>query len=363
MAFNGIAAVNIDGGTLCSLLSIPIPNGNDDRARLPPLSTSKRNEISRALLIDQLSLIIIDEISNVNATMMHAISKRLQQLTENHDEPFGGLGVLCFGDFSQLPPVKSTSITHTLMMTSELDQKTRVTRTQAATNSLPSSNRTSFVQTHQSNNNNRKRNLTDIRKETNNKRKAKTLAAHGKYRSTSAPRQGADIFATFTRIHLNEQHRTKDKKHLNFLKSMSEGKQITTDDIKQYKKFDHSDATNDSEWKFAPVRVANNRERIDIVHHKTLLFAQHHHTYAFRWQTDVARWQNKPTLPNERDDLQNRDPSFWQHFVPGASGFLTTNLNTNLGLANGTPIILHSLTFASDEQLQHVRSQIRSLTL
>ena len=128
MAFNGIAAVNIDGGTLCSLLSIPIPNGKDDHAPLPPLSTTKRNEISRTLLIDQLSLIIIDEISNVNAATMHAISKRFQQLTDNHDTPFGGFAVLCFGDFSQLPPVKSTSITHTLMMVSDLDQRQPIPR-------------------------------------------------------------------------------------------------------------------------------------------------------------------------------------------------------------------------------------------
>ena len=153
----------------------------------------------------------------------------------------------------------------------------------------------------------------------------------------------------------------KTKKHLSFLKSMSEGHQITASDIQNYKRFDHSDATADAEWKFAPVLVASNRERIDIVHHKTLLFAHHHSTCVFRWQTDVARWQNKPALTNEQHDLQDRDPSFWQQFVAGASGFLTTNLNTNLGLANGTPIVLHSLTFATDEQLQHVRSQIRSL--
>jgi Helicase len=36
---------------------------------------------------------------------------------------------------------------------------------------------------------------------------------------------------------------------------------------------------------------------------------------------------------------------FWDYFVPGAPAFITENLNTTLGLANGTSILCHSLSF------------------
>ena len=38
----------------------------------------------------------------------------------------------------------------------------------------------------------------------------------------------------------------------------------------------------------------------------------------------------------------------WQYFVPGSEAFLTKNINPALGLANGTPVVCHSLVL-SDE--------------
>ena len=354
MAYNGIAAVNIDGGTLCSMLSIPVKKDGD--SKIPPLSATRCALISKALQIDKLSLVIIDEISNVNASMLHAISTRLQELTGNRSKPFGGLSILCFGDFSQLPPVKSTSITHTLMMVSSLDQQSDETQ-----RSQKRTSHSSSTISPRSKNKSNKRTFAQIRDEGHQIKKQKTLNKHGKYRSTSSARLGADLFAGFTRIHLAEQHRAQDEQHLQLLQSMSKGKEIPLSMIRNYKTITDTDVTEDSSWAFAPVLVANNRERIDIVHHKTTLFAQKNSSHAFRWRTDVVRWQGKPVLSQEQIHIQDKDPCFWQKFVPGADAFLTTNLNTNLGLANGTPIKLHSLTFTTREQLMAVRSQIRSL--
>ena len=186
------------------------------------------------------------------------------------------------------------------------------------------------------------------------------------------------MFSHFTRIHLTEQQRAQDMRHLKLLKSMSTGTQLTLSDLDPYLPLSRSDVSNPQHpsldnspsltdgqpqpppWEFAPILVASNKEGIDIVARKTLLFAAHNNTFAFRWKADVRRWQGCPSLPQEQLDVQNSDPCFWQYFVAGADAFLTNNLNTNLGLANGTPVKLHSLTFSSQDQLDAVLSDIAS---
>ena len=88
--------------------------------------------------------------------------------------------------------------------------------------------------------------------------------------------------------------------------------------------------------------------------HKAKLFAADHGSYVFRWRTKHDKWRNKPILPEEQCQVLENDPCFWQLFVPGADVFLTQNLNTDLGLANGTPVQLHSMTFSSQHQVDLV---------
>ena len=117
MAYNGIASVNIDGRTLCSALSIPT------RKAFHPLSSSVLIRIRKELQIETLSLIIIDEISNIDAKTMTAIDKRLRQITGKTDLRFGGIGIVFFGDFSQLPPVQSLSLPYSAMQLNILIQQ------------------------------------------------------------------------------------------------------------------------------------------------------------------------------------------------------------------------------------------------
>ena len=51
-----------------------------------------------------MKLVIIDEVSMVKADMLMQLDIRLQELTEKVGVPFGGIGVLVFGDLMQLPP-------------------------------------------------------------------------------------------------------------------------------------------------------------------------------------------------------------------------------------------------------------------
>ena len=60
--------------------------------------------------IGDLVLIILDEVSTVSAAMLATLDERLKRATGDWDTPYGGICVLLVGDFSQLPPVKATSI-------------------------------------------------------------------------------------------------------------------------------------------------------------------------------------------------------------------------------------------------------------
>ncbi|XP_041467172.1 uncharacterized protein LOC121417516 [Lytechinus variegatus] len=100
MAPTGVAAYNINGHTIHSILSIPI------RAQMPyqPLSDEKISALRNKLT--QLQIVIIDEVSMVDQKLMYYIHSRLRQIKQSRDEtPFGGVSIICVGDMYQLPPV------------------------------------------------------------------------------------------------------------------------------------------------------------------------------------------------------------------------------------------------------------------
>ena len=65
-------------------------------------------------------LLVIDEISTVGAAQFEIVSRRLDQVRKvlwrekfntvppDDEDGFGGIGVVCMGDFAQLPPVLAT---------------------------------------------------------------------------------------------------------------------------------------------------------------------------------------------------------------------------------------------------------------
>ena len=95
-AFCGTAAANVDGQTLHSSFGF---NFSNDHNSLPDKSRDKRRAI-----LKYLKLVIIDEVSMVKADMLMQLDLRLQEIKEQVGVPFGGVGVLVFGDLMQLPP-------------------------------------------------------------------------------------------------------------------------------------------------------------------------------------------------------------------------------------------------------------------
>ena len=97
MAHTGCAAVNIDGYTLCSALSMGFA------CKLEAM-TDKNRDMKRALY-QNLKIVIIDEISMVSKAQNELLSFRLGEITNKRHLPYGGMAVIFFGDLCQLRPV------------------------------------------------------------------------------------------------------------------------------------------------------------------------------------------------------------------------------------------------------------------
>lgn len=96
----GIAALNINGKTLHSLCKLP-PAWivKDDIQHFRP-------EVAR-----EAKLLIIDEISMVNANMLDGVCAFFRRNRKSND-PFGGLPVVLVGDLFQLPPIVNRETRH-----------------------------------------------------------------------------------------------------------------------------------------------------------------------------------------------------------------------------------------------------------
>ena len=95
LAPTGIAAFGINGITVHSALSLPVKSSFNP---LVPSTLSKFQQRWK-----DIKLLIIDEKSMIGRMMAGKMDSRLRQIITN--EVMGGIGVLLFGDFAQLPPV------------------------------------------------------------------------------------------------------------------------------------------------------------------------------------------------------------------------------------------------------------------
>jgi ATP-dependent exoDNAse (exonuclease V) alpha subunit len=111
----GIAAVNVGGQTLHSLLGLPtspyVPDVDAKGEYIPAgkqnpslISCWNKNKIS---LFKKIDLLIIDEISMVRSDVLDMVSDALCCF-RNTSIPFGGVQLLMVGDLFQLPPVVDT---------------------------------------------------------------------------------------------------------------------------------------------------------------------------------------------------------------------------------------------------------------
>ncbi len=104
-ASTGIAAVNIGGVTIHSWSGIGLGNLPLEKI-VENLNSAKFSRVRKK--IRRARALAIDEISMISADLFELLNKVFQAVRENQ-KPMGGIQILLFGDFLQLPPVNRGS--------------------------------------------------------------------------------------------------------------------------------------------------------------------------------------------------------------------------------------------------------------
>lgn len=99
VAPTAVAAINIGGDTIHSFFGLPPEHLDPDREYHP--------DQRRRLVLENLKLLIVDEVSMVLPNLVDVIDRTLKSVRRNNS-PFGNVPVLFVGDLFQLPPVVST---------------------------------------------------------------------------------------------------------------------------------------------------------------------------------------------------------------------------------------------------------------
>lgn len=118
LAPTGIAAFNVNGMTIHKLLQLPVEHNGT--AKYYPLSDAALNKIR--LILKDVDLIIIDKISMVSNINLLYIHLRLTEIFNTQNDPDGWFGkkhILLFGDLLQLPPVNEGPV-YTMVKKSSL---------------------------------------------------------------------------------------------------------------------------------------------------------------------------------------------------------------------------------------------------
>jgi hypothetical protein len=407
-SYNGMAAVNVDGGTICLTFSI---FDTSDAGKV--LDDDTVQKLQQLLDSDDLCCLIVDEISTIDAHIIALLSFHLQQIMDN-ELPFGGLPIVFSGDFSQLGPVKKTFLPKDMMAWASctyhektvVDQQEPLVQNNASppaaklsldqpllqqpsppvasppplgatspTSSIPNHVNISASSNSSSTSNRCKppkpttsvnfaRKFKSCRTNAKAKRQAqkqdkKKMDAQAKKCSPDTlTYHGCSLLAQFKSYKLEEQHRSSDALHNQFVHKLSSGKPIELKDVLHYKPLSTDDiASAPDEWKYAPILVSTNAERLCICRFKAQMWAKEHATYVFKWPVNTRRHINRPN-PQSFAAFKENNPFFWQYFVPGVPAYLNNNVNCNLGFVNGSPLTTHSLTFSEESHyndiLQHI---------
>ena len=110
---------------------------------------------------------------------------------------------------------------------------------------------------------------------------------------------GCHLLSKLENVHLIEQQRaSQDTAHNTFVQKLSKGTLIQIEDILAYQPLtvNNTKGNNADEWRFAPILVATNAERLQISRFKAKLWAQEHSTYVFKWKRLIGRQATKPPI-------------------------------------------------------------------
>jgi hypothetical protein len=317
-AFLGVAAVNIGGSSMCSLFDIPTERRNreggpDIKKVILPWSEEKKKKFISTYDIEKISCIVVDEISTVKPYMLAYLSARLIELLPESGKDFGGLAVILCGDFDQLPPVGSDNLAAATMKYEERQD-----------GSIARWDRSKYC--------------------------------------VNVHNEGLRLMQKASCFQLTQQHRSKDPAHTEILNKMRTTGKVDIEDLKKCELLKSEDVEGDGEFRFATTLVTGNEERHKINHLKAKEWVSHRNTCLVRWlrKVDYRKWKGKPSSKELIKQAMATNECFYELFVPGARAFLTQNINTSIGLANGTEIKYHSISFDDRDKAREYRRHMKS---
>ena len=329
-AYTGVAASHMGGQTTTTQFKLPVGKRNahtsddvDEEFLSNTFHVKDLKDLDKILdLVKKIDpkktcLIVIDEVSMITATMLAYIDARCRQATQR-DMRFGGIAMILCGDFSQSPPVNGVSLfSAAIRIAEKVHHGLKVVD-------------------------------------------GKDVDT-GPYKAGGAIAIGVSLFNQAKLIRLTIQERCKeDEEHTAFIRRMGEGLPVTDRDLKRFKKLSDKDFKEDpSAWQFAVILVTTNRERADFNHIQAINYAKTHGEVVIRWPVEIVSWKHKPSILFLKDAM--KETILYHYFVRTAPGFLTENINPSIGLANGTGIQDHSLTFA-DRDIQNELENTVSLS-
>ncbi len=289
-SYNGIAAVNIDGSTIPSMFRIIENNGNRSALHLDDDTLAQiRDEICSA----SMSMLIVDEVSTIDARIIAMLDMRLQQI-HNNCSSFGGVPVLFAGDFNQLGPVQKVFLPMDM-----INYALRLKKL-GRLNDPPIPSATTTTTDQRKQNAHADDRLFDALDRLHSARKRRRKSqkqedAANRFKPTSLTYRGCFLLSSFARFHLREQQRARGDSHSDFVRHLSEGKPIHLDKILEHPPLSAEDVkTNPKEWMFAPTLVTSNHERLEINRMKAWLWAKKHGTHVFKWRCRIGKQENRP---------------------------------------------------------------------
>ncbi len=219
----GMAAVNIDGSTIPSMFKIIENNGKTSALHLDDDTLARiRDDISSA----SMSMLIVDEVSTIDARMIAMLDLRLQQI-HNNCSSFGGVPVHLAGDFNQLGPVQKVFLPQDMIDCALCLKKL------GKLNDPPIPSDTTLETKHTRQNAHAEDRLFNALDKVHSaqKRPRRTQSqkqedAANRFKPTSLTHRGCFPFSSFARFHLKEQQRVQGDSHSHFVRHLSEGKPI-----------------------------------------------------------------------------------------------------------------------------------------
>jgi hypothetical protein len=269
--------------------------------------------------INNLSIIIVDEISMVKPWMLSYLDDRMKEAMQVFDKPFGGVGIVMMGDFDQQPPIGGSSLPHFAMkvLEKEYQKKHKIFFTNKSRQDAVEMN--------------------------------STLC-----------RIGVRLFQSASYLKFISQHRcTRDPQHVANLNKMTSGHTITPQDFDLYRTVSASDMKNLDEFLFGTIIVTGNYERQELNSYMATLWAKHFNTHVIRWKRKVNydKWKGKPKSDDALDEAEKQN-CFYEFFVPMCPAYLTYNINLSNDLANGTLVREHSLAFDTIDEKKFLDEMI-----